>query len=199
VSTLFPCRFEWCELSQQQHCDHNCSTKSIFSPISAVGLTLNGVSYPNHGIVTITEIGTGSAALHCTTTLPGCCFAGNGGGWFFPNGNVVIRDLNLPYYRTRTSTPTGTLLLHRNPEATTTGIFRCDIPVTGGVLVGTQSLYVGVYTSTTGESCTLSECLVICKEYLALQTRTVHLRGKWGRGGRGSRGEGKEGGGYIMY
>jgi len=127
----------------------DCSTDNILPPISVVGLILNAVSYPNHGIVTITEIGTGSAALWCTTTLPGCCFSSNGGGWFLPNGNEVLRDWSLPYYRTRTYNP-GALLLNRNPEGTTTGIFRCDIPVTG-IFGDTQSLYVGVYTSTTGE------------------------------------------------
>ena len=127
-------------------CHNECSIESIFSSISAVGLTLNSVSYPNHGIVDISEIGTGSAALYCTTTLPGCCFSGNGGGWFLPNGDEVINTASLPYYRTRARDP-GALLLNRNPEGTTTGIFRCDAPISGGTL----SLYVGVYTSTTGE------------------------------------------------
>ena len=126
--------------------DNHCSTDSIFPPISAVGLTLNGVSYTNNSVVTITEIATGSAALFCTSTLSGCCFSGHGGGWFLPSGNVLLNTPSQPYYRTRTSNP-GALLLNRNPEATTTGIFRCDAPVSGG----TQSLYVGVYTSTTGE------------------------------------------------
>jgi len=122
------------------------STESIFSPVSVVGLTLNGVSYPNHGIVNITEIGTSSAALNCTTTLLQCCYSFQGGGWFLPIGVEVMRDGSLPYYRTRAQNP-GALLLNRNPEGTTTGIFRCDIPVTGG----TQSLYVGIYTNTTGK------------------------------------------------
>jgi len=126
--------------------NYDCSIESIFPLISVVGLTLNGVSYPNHGTVTITEIGPGSAALWCTTTLPWCCFSGNGGGWFLPNGNVLPNNPSLPYYRTRAQNP-GALLLNRNPEGTTTGIVRCDVPVTGGTL----SLYVGVYTSTTGE------------------------------------------------
>ena len=131
--------------------NNDCSTESIFPPISVVvGLTLNGVSYPNHGIVNIMEIVTGSAALNCTTTLSGCCFSSDGGGangWFFPNGDEVMRDGSLPYYRTRAQNP-GALLLNRNSEGTTTGIFRGDVPVAGSA---TQSLYVGVYTSTTGE------------------------------------------------
>ena len=92
------------------------------------------------------EIGTGSAALLCTTTLPGCCFSGHGGGWFYPNGSEVINNVNLPYYRKRAQHP-GAVLLHRS-TGTTTGIFRCDIPGYNNVL---QSLYVGIYTSTTGE------------------------------------------------
>ena len=111
------------------------------------------MDYTNNSVVTITEIGTGSAALHCTTTLLQCCFSGQGGanGWFFPSGDGVMRDESLPYYRTREQYP-GRLLLHRNPEATTTGIFRCDIPDASNEL---QSLYVGIYTNTTGKSCTL--------------------------------------------
>ena len=118
---------------------------------SDVGFVLNGVNYINNSVVNITEIGTGSAALLCTTTLPGCCYSHHGGGWFLPNGNVLVNNPSLPYYRTRTRNPEA-LLLHRNPEGTTTGVFRCDIPVAFDEL---QSLYVGIYTSTTGESCTL--------------------------------------------
>ena len=120
------------------------------------------MSYPNNSIMTITEVGTDSAALLCTTTLPECCYSSSGGanGWFFPNGSEVVNNANLSYYRTRARHP-GTLLLHRNLEGTTTGVFCCDIPVARYV---TQSLCVGIYTNTTGESSTLSEMLVICKE-----------------------------------
>jgi len=51
-----------------------------------------------------------------------------------------MRDESLPYYRTRARNP-GTILLHRNPEGNTTGIFRCDIPDVSYVL---QSLYVDI-------------------------------------------------------
>ena len=59
----------------------------------------------------------------------------------------------LPYFRTRSTNP-GTVLLHRNPQGTTTGIFRCAIVDGGGVL---QSLYV---TIDDGKSCTLYELVV---------------------------------------
>ena len=41
VSTLFPNLFsnpEWCELSQKQHCDHDCSTESISLQFQLLGL-----------------------------------------------------------------------------------------------------------------------------------------------------------------
>ena len=107
------------------------------------------MNYTNNSIVTRTDIGTYSAALLCTTTYSPCCSSRNiETQWFFPDGNQVVNDGGLPYYRSRSSNP-GTLLLNRNPEGTTTGIFRCDILDASG---DTQSLYVTIYD---GESCAL--------------------------------------------
>ena len=115
----------------------------------------------NNSIVTNRDIGTGAAALVCTTTYTPCCASGNPETeWYFPNGSQVPNNPNLPYQRTRGQNP-GRVILSRNSEGTTTGIFRCDIPDANNVL---QSLYVGIYTSTTGEFYTLSEGLVICKD-----------------------------------
>ena len=109
--------------------------------------------YPNNSIVTNTDIGTGSEALLCTTTYTLCCSSANQETqWYFPNGSQVPNNPNLPYRRTRGRYP-GRVILSRNSESTITGIFRCDIPDASGV---TQSLYVGIYDSGTGESCTLS-------------------------------------------
>ena len=124
---------------------------------TGIGLILNGVQYTSNSVVTITDIGTGSAALMCTTTFRYCCFSGPSPGthWYFPNGTRVERFNTLPYYRSRTDakrSPPGTVLLHRNPEGTTTGVFRCEILDATGAF---QSIYVGIYTTTTGESCTL--------------------------------------------
>ena len=134
-------------------------TQKLFS--TGIMLTLNNVQYTNNSVVTITDIGTGSAALHCTTTYYPCCFSGPPPGthWYFPNGNQIENTNTLPYYRTRIDgNPTftlrrpGTVLLHRNPGGTTTGIFRCDILDASG---GLRSIYVGIYTATTGECCIL--------------------------------------------
>ena len=144
--------------------------------ISGVGLTLNGMSLTNNSIVTNTDIGTGAAALVCTTTYTPCCSSFNNPEtqWYFPNGTQVQNILSLPYRRTRGRFP-GRVTLNRNSESTITGIFHCDIPDVSGV---TQSLYVGIYTSTTGESCIL--CVfawlfhLFARKYLALQSKTVY-------------------------
>ena len=121
---------------------------------TGIGLTLNNVQYTNNSVLTITDIGTGSAALICTTTRFGCCLSTDGSHWYFPDGSTVQRT-GTTYYRTKTISngPGGTVRLHRNPGATTTGVFHCDIPGGGGL----QSIYVGIYTATTGESCTTSQ------------------------------------------
>ena len=111
--------------------------------------------------MTNTEIGTDAEALVCKTYYIPCCDSGNPETqWYFPNGSQVQNNPNLPYQRTRGRFP-GRVILSRNSESTTTGIFHCDIPDASGV---TQSLYVGIYDDSTGESCTLSEWLVIGKE-----------------------------------
>ena len=108
------------------------------------------MQYTNNSVVNITDIGTGAAALLCTTTGLACCLSTDGSHWYFPNGSAVQRT-GTTYYRTRTISHTGggTVRLNRNSGATTTGIFRCDIPGGGGL----QSIYVGIYNATTGELC----------------------------------------------
>ena len=124
---------------------------------SGVGLSLHGMTLPNNSIVTNTDIGTYAAALVCATTYTLCCTSGNPETeWYFPNETLVLNDPRLPYQRNRGRNP-GRVILIRNSESTTTGIFHCDIPDANGV---TQSLYVGIYNSATGESCTVSELVV---------------------------------------
>ena len=74
--------------------------------------------------------------------------------WKLVRNDDDSQNPNLPYQRTRGTDP-GRVILNRNSESTLTGIFRCDIPSASGVL---QSLYVGIYTSTTGECRTWSNC-----------------------------------------
>ena len=133
---------------------------------TGIGLILNNVQYTNNSVVTITDIANGSAALNCTTTYTPCCFSRPlpGNHWYFPNGSQVDRFNTLPYYRSRIDgNPLnpgriGTVLLQRNPEGTTTGVFRCEIRDATGAF---QSIYVGIYDATTGESCTLRRSMFV--------------------------------------
>ena len=124
---------------------------------------MNGVTrtYTNNSIVNRMDIGTGDEALLCTTTYRPCCSSGNRDTkWCFPDGSQILNSGDLPYYRTRNNpdfverTGPRSVRLNRNPQGTTTGIFRCDILDASGVL---QSMFVGIYDSGTGESCTLIE------------------------------------------
>ena len=124
---------------------------------TGIGLTLNNVQCTNNSVVNITDIGTDSAALICTTTNSDCCFGRQGNGWYLPNGFELFNTNTQPYYRTRSTSP-GAVRLNRNPGATTTGVFHCDIPDDSGDL---QSLYVGIYNATTGESCALKSSMYI--------------------------------------
>ena len=133
------------------------SEVDVFS--TGIGLTLNNVSYTNNSVVTISDIGTDSAALICTTTRQACCLSTDGSEWYFPDGSAVQRN-GTTYYRTRTigSGSGPTVRLNRNAGATTTGVFHCDILDASGVL---QSIYVGIYTNTTGKSCTLKRNMFV--------------------------------------
>ena len=140
---------------------------------TGIGLTLNGVQYPNNSVVNITDIGTGSAALICTTTSLACCLSTDGSHWYFPNGSRVQRT-GTTYYRTRTFSVVGggTVRLHRNSGATTTGIFRCDIRDASGDL---QSLYVDIYTPSTGESCLVATLKRNEFTYIARACEQTHV------------------------
>ena len=146
------------------------------SHATGIGLTLNNVQYTNNSVVNITDIGTGSAALICTTTHPDCCLSTDGSQWYFPDGSAVqnvrlIGDATT-YYRSRTIfffDGSATVRLNRNPEATTTGVFHCDILDGSGDL---QSLYVGIYNAT-GESSTLKSNKFVQQELMVMSIMAI--------------------------
>ena len=111
----------------------------MFSFEAALGFVLNGVNYSNGSTVLRTDIGEEDAALNCTTDSTTCCRNGFGetraGNFYFPNGSIVLREVDVPsdsYYRTRFSMLIG---LNRLPAATLTGQFRCEIPDASGTTV----------------------------------------------------------------
>jgi len=128
----------------------------------------------NNSIVAMTDIRTGAAALVCTTDSLSCCTSANRytANWYFPNGSWVSNNPALPYQRTRATNP-GRVILNRNSESPTTGIFFCTIPVATGEL---QILYIGIYTCATGEFCPLHEWTGVCIVLLLEVTFGLHVR-----------------------
>ena len=118
---------------------------SFFSAV-----VLRGIPYKNNSIVTLENIGEGPDALLCITHLTACCRPPytNGsalGNWYLPDGTRVPASRNQwDFYRTR-----GQMVvrMHRRRDGEE-GIYRCEIPDAMNVK---QTIYIGVYSASTGE------------------------------------------------
>ena len=128
---------------------------SSFPGAGDVWFSLRGATYQNNSNITLEDIGEGSDALICMTNQTACCRPphtdGTGqkalGNWFFPNGTrVPSSGNNWDFHRTRGHM---TVRLHRR-RGGAEGVYRCLIPDTFGFF---QTLYIGVYSASTGESC----------------------------------------------
>ena len=104
------------------------------------------------------DIGERDDALLCITNLTACCgppyTGGNGvvfGNWLFPNGTRVPSDIvnktseeEWDFYRDRDQ-----MVVRMNRRrGGVEGVYRCEIPDTLGLI---QTLYIGVYSISTGE------------------------------------------------
>ena len=117
-----------------------------------VWVTLRGTTYCNNSIVILEDIGEGGDALLCKTDLTACCRSSDTGSnmsvlgnWFFPNGTrVPSSGNNWDFHRTR-----GQMMVHlQRRRGGAEGIYHCVIPDTMNV---TQTIYIGVYSASTGE------------------------------------------------
>ena len=119
---------------------------------------LRGIPYQNNSIVILEDIGEYDDALLCITNYTDCCrhpYTGDMesalGNWYFPNGSRVPSDTvnetsgeEWDLYRTR-----GQMVVHLNRRSGgEEGIYRCVIPDAMNV---TQTKYIGVYSTSTGE------------------------------------------------
>ena len=114
--------------------------------------SLRDTTYQNNSNVTLEDIGEDDTALFCITNFTACCkppYTGeNGsaiGNWVFPNGTrVPSSGTNGDIYRTR-----GQMVVYLNRRRSgVAGIYRCEIPDSINV---TQTLYIGVYTTSSGK------------------------------------------------
>ena len=98
--------------------------------------------------MTLEDIGKHDGALLCMTNLTTCCRNGSRsvlGQWFFPNGTRVSSEQpEWDFFRDR-----GQMIvfLHRR-RGGVDGIYHCMIPDSMNV---TQTIYIGVYNTSTGE------------------------------------------------
>jgi len=137
---------------------------SSFPGAGDVWFSLSGTPYQNNSIVILEEIGEGSDALLCITNLTICCHHDNTGGsalghWFFPNGTRVPSPFlgeEWDLYRTR-----GQVVVRLNRRrGGVEGIYRCEIPV---AMNFTQTIYIGVYSASTGEWWLCVHSVLHCK------------------------------------
>ena len=121
---------------------------------AGVGFYLRGSLYSNNSIINIADIGVGDHALHCITNRQQCCrnyHGGASGNWFLPGQNSGIggggeSGSTADFSRSRRHI--AVLLNRRNNATSPTGLYRCEVLDSGGVL---QSLFIGVYGDTGGE------------------------------------------------
>ena len=117
-------------------------------PCPGVRLSLRGTVYQNNSLVSLENIGIGGDALVCVTDQPACCYGYFGiflGHWFFPNGSRVSSSgQQWDFFRTRGRSMVN---MHRW-RGGVTGIYHCEIPNAMNV---TQTIYIGVYTASTGK------------------------------------------------
>ena len=133
----------------------NIKTFLIFSDAGDEGVrfSLRGTTYKNNSLVTLEDIGEWEDALLCLTHLTACCkrpFIGEMGlalgNWFFPNGTRVPSEGggHWDFFRAR-----GQMVVHmHHRRGGVSGIYRCVIPDAMNI---TQTIYIGVYTPSTGE------------------------------------------------
>ena len=133
--------------------DTNCDIGSSSLPgVADVRFSFRGTIYQNNSIVTLEDIDEDDDALLCITDQRNCCrppYTGEMGtvfgGWYFPNGTwVPSLGYQRDFHRTRDQ---SVVLLHRR-RGGEEGIYHCVIPDTLNV---TQTIYIGVYTASTGE------------------------------------------------
>ena len=116
-----------------------------------VGFFLGGSVYGNNSVVTISDIGEGSEALHCLTNKVDCCSGAEGpalGEWYFPSNGSAVGSSNGGGSIYRNRGPSTVRLNRRNNAMMPTGVFRCEVLDANGT---NQNVYVGVYLPGVGK------------------------------------------------
>ena len=107
---------------------------------------LGNTTYQNNSLVNLEDIGIEDDALLCKTDLNFCCNSPNSlGSWFYPNGTRIPgQSKNWDFHIGR-----GSMVVRMNRrEGGLDGIYHCKIRDAINV---SQTIYIGVYNTSTGE------------------------------------------------
>ena len=124
-----------------------------------MSLARYGVTFANNSVININLVGEGfpgfpqtdSGALECHTDDTTCCRKKDhpanttaSGEWYYPDGDVVPQAPSGGggdgFYRTRDYM---VIRLNRGGTLSPTGIYRCDIPGAGGIIL-TRYIQLGI-------------------------------------------------------
>ena len=135
---------------------------SSFAGAGDVWFSIRNTTYQNNSIVILEDIGEGDDALFCLTNQAACCKSMDGnvlGNWYFPNGTRVSSSrVGWDFYRNRNQM---VVRMHRR-RGGVEGIYRCVIPDAMNV---TQTIYIGVYSASTGEGYVYCSTIIILQAY----------------------------------
>ena len=124
--------------------------------VDVPGFSIGGQTYPNHGLVLISDIGEDNSdpgnQLHCVSDLHTCCsgLSSFRGEFDFPDGTQVptMGAATQGYYRNRGLS--DRIFLNRQSSGTTQGLFRCRIVTSQTSVSLPAEFYIGVYDTNSG-------------------------------------------------
>ncbi len=119
-----------------------CNTPIV--SIIEVGVLHRGKLIPNNSMVTVDDIGEDLESVICFTNEEDCCVSNDGNHWYFPDDTVVPSMASDVYGR---SGPSTVSLNRMSGAGISDGLFRCVVIDMAG---NNQTLYLGVYSNTTG-------------------------------------------------
>ena len=133
---------------------------------TAAYVSFRGVPLPNHGYVDLSEVGDpedGGDSVQCHTDLSNCCSMTESlihdGDWYFPNASRVLfsRHGGDIYQRREAQR----VELRRRNNATSSGVYRCEIAVFDDTLTR-DKVYVGLYATGGNDKKFMRQPLDIC-------------------------------------
>ena len=141
---------------------------SSFPGEGDVWFSLRNTTYQNNSIVILEDIGEGDDALLCITNLTACYQPNlndtgqvepDSGNWYFPN-RTRVPSFKVYYTSGEEwefySNGSQMVVRMNRRRGGVEGIYHCVIPDTMNV---TQTMYIGVYSASTGEwSCSVLNC-----------------------------------------